>query len=102
VHERQAGVAADDDVVDVFFVEHGCQKALRLGQPVEHAVVAAVDAVFGVAVLERVHAGQHRHAQIKLRAGRFAARHVERQVAPLDLGVVVFKIPLERLEFGVL
>ena len=73
VHERKAGVAAHDDVRRVL-LHHARHEALRLGQAVQHAVVAAVRAVLGAAVLGRRHRGQHGHALG--RAGRRRACRV--------------------------
>ena len=58
-------------------VEHDGHKALRLRDAVKHAVVSAVRAILGSAVIDIGDAGEHGHAQVKLRTGGFAARHVQ-------------------------
>ena len=87
VHDVQAGVAEHHHMLGVI-VEHGGHKALRLGNAVEHAVVSAVRAIFGGAVVDIDDTREHGHAQVKLCAGGLAARHVQSQ--PLRLERLVF------------
>ena len=78
VHERQTGVAADDDASGID-AEQFAEVAFRLGQPLQHAVVAGVGTVLGADVAER--RIEHRATGIQLIGTGFAARHIEFQPA---------------------
>ena len=86
-HERQARVAADDHVFR-HIVKHCRHQALCLGKSVEHAVVAAVGAVLGDAILRAGDAGEQRQAQIELLGARFAASHIQRKALCFELRVL--------------
>ena len=81
VHQGEAGVAADDQLLGRHLHVVG-EKRLGLGDPVEPAVVAAVRAVLRP-VEPAAGAVQHAQGQVELCRAGFAAGHVQGDVARL-------------------
>ena len=86
VHGREARIAEHDDVLWLI-VQKRRHEPLRLGDAVEHAVVAAVGAVLGGKVGFGVQHVQHRQGQLQLCGRGLAAGHVQLEAPGRHLAV---------------
>ena len=86
VHGRQARIAEHDDVLWLI-VQKRCHEPFRLGDAVEHAVVAAVGAVLGGKVGGGVQHIQQGQRQFQLCGRRLPAGHVQLEAPGRHLAV---------------
>ena len=98
VHHIQGTVPIDDHVIlrNLHHIRHQLQ---RLGDPVQHAIVAAVRSVFTAKVrigTEHIH---HAHRKIQLGNARLASRHIQVQVQLLRIPVLCLQLGLEGSQF---
>ena len=98
IHDVKAGIAEHAYAFGVV-VHDGRHKALRLGNAVHDAVVAAVGAVFGEKIDGRIHTVEHRKAQGQLVGPRFSSRHVQGKPLGAMLGVFRVERFVQRFEF---
>ena len=89
VHHLEAGVAAYDDLVSGN-AEHFLEQSLSLGDTVEYAVVAAVDAVAGLVVAVKA-VKEHVKRKVELLGGRLTSRHIELQTLCLVVCILLLK-----------
>ncbi len=97
VHKGEARRPSDDDVFGGVVKKHR-HEALRLGQAVQHSVVAAVQAAICGARCRIGYRREHGHAEIKLIGSGFSARHVQREPARLHGVEITFEPCRQRFE----
>ena len=95
VHQVQTGISADDDLVHIDAEQLG-EEVTRLGNSIQTAVVAGVDAVAGHIVVKFV---ENPIRQVELSSGRLAARHVKFQILRHVPGILPVQLRLEFEKF---
>lgn len=96
VHQRQARIVADDDVVGAD-AEHRCEQLARFGDALQVAVVAAVFLV-RCGVVAGARQRQQFLRQVELVRRRLAARHVQRETGGLQGGVAGLQLLAQRAQ----
>ena len=98
VHHIQAGVAVDDNLVGAN-LHHVGHEFLAFVNAIQHAVVAAIRAVFAGQVTFTVEHIHHVHGKIQLLLAGLAASHVQRQLAVLILCILGFELAFQFQQF---
>ena len=98
VHDVQAGVAVDDNLIRPH-ADHPGHQFLRLGNTVGHTVVSCVGAVLRLHGGLRIQSVQKSHGQIKLLGGRFSSGHIQLQIPALIFLIFLHQIFLFRRQF---
>ena len=99
IHQIERGVSCNDEVF-CRNIEQIRKESFCLGNAAEQAIIAAVDAILGVAIHARIHTVEQIVHQVKLVGAGLAAREVKGKTFCLGFFVFVFQFLQKRQLLG--